>query len=233
MKKVFIVCMFYFFCTASFSQVTTKDTILSKSEQIDINDDDNDILNDTILLEEVQIHKEKLDPEAKKQFLLLQNRVYRVYPFAKAASERLVMLNKNMDKLNSEKEKRRYFKIVEDYLDNEFKAKLKKLSRKQGQILIKLIHRQTGITAFNLIKEYKRGWKAFWSNNTAKIFDLNLKDEYKPYERNEDFLIEIILHRAFSDYRLVEQKAATPVDIDELQIYWENLSKELKKKNNH
>lgn len=232
MKKVFIVCMFYFFYTASFSQVSTKDSILSKSEQIDINDDD-DILNDTILLEEVQIHKEKLDPEAKKQFLLLQNRVYRVYPFAKSASERLVMLKKNMDKLKSEKEKRRYFKIVEDYLDNEFKAKLKKLSRKQGQILIKLIHRQTGISAFNLIKEYKSGWKAFWSNNTARIFDLNLKDEFKPYERNEDFLIEVILYRAFMDYRLVEQKAATPINIDELQIYWENLSKKLKEKNNH
>ena len=36
------------------------------------------------------------------------------------------MLQKNMDKLKSEKEKRRYFKIAEDYLENEFKAKLKK-----------------------------------------------------------------------------------------------------------
>ncbi len=230
MKKFLIINVLFFFATASFSQVVSRDSI-NKLEQIEKNNDENDILNDTILLEEVHIHKEKLDPEAKKQFLLLQNRVYRVYPFAKSASERLVMLQTNLNKLKSEKEKKRYFKIAEDYLENEFKAKLKKLSRKQGQILIKLIHRQTGISSYNLIKEYKSGWKAFWSNNTAKIFDLNLKDEFKPYDRNEDFLIEVILYRAFINGRLVEQKAANPVDIDELQLHWENLSKELKKKN--
>jgi hypothetical protein len=230
MKKSFIIWTLFFFVSTSFSQVVSKDSI-NKLEQIEKINDENDILNDTIFIEEVQINKDKLDPEAKKQFLLLQNRVYRVYPFAKSAGEKLVMLQKNMDKLKSEKEKRRYFKIAEDYLENEFKAKLKKLSRKQGQILIKLIHRQTGISSYNLIKEYKSGWKAFWSNNTAKIFDLNLKDEFKPYDRNEDFLIEVILYRAFSNGRLVEQKAANPVDIDELQLHWEDLSKELKKKN--
>jgi hypothetical protein len=230
MNKFYIIIILFLFVSTGFTQVISKDSI-NKLELINKINDENDILSDTILLEEVHIHKEKLDPEAKKQFLLLQNRVYRVYPFAKTAGERLVMLQSNMNKLKTEKEKKRYFKIAEDYLENEFKAKLKKLSRKQGQILIKLIHRQTGISSYNLIKEYKSGWKAFWSNNTAKIFDLNLRDEFKPYDRNEDFLIEVILYRAFSNGRLVEQKSVNPVDIDELQLHWENLSKKLKKKN--
>jgi hypothetical protein len=184
---------------------------------------------DTILLDEVLISKEKLDPEAIKQFQLLQNRVYKVYPFAKSAAERLTLMNTTMSKLKSNKEKKRYFKIVEDYLDNEFKEKLKKLSRKQGQILVKLIHRQTGISTFDLIKDYKSGWKAFWSNNTARLFDINLKEKYQPYQDNEDFLIETILYRAFVNGRLSEQKSPNPVDIDELNTYWENLAKELKK----
>ena len=79
-----------------------------------------DIVNDTIQLEEIIVSKEKLDPEAKKQFLILQNRVYKTYPYAKLASERLTMLNKGMERLSSNKEKKKYFKIVEDYLNNEF-----------------------------------------------------------------------------------------------------------------
>ena len=46
-------------------------------------------------------------------------------------------------------------KLVEKYLNEEFEPKLKKLSRKQGQILVKLINRQTGQTTFDLIKDYK------------------------------------------------------------------------------
>jgi len=74
-----------------------------------------------------------------------------------------------MAKLKTQKEKKKYFKLVEKYLNEEFEPKLKKLSRKQGQILVKLIYRQTGKTTFDLIKDYKSGWKAFWSNNTAKF----------------------------------------------------------------
>ena len=117
--------------TLFFAQVKT-DTLISKSDDYVIVDGDTlSMLHDTIYLEDVKIYKEKLDPEAKKQFLLLQNRVYRVYPYAKVASERITALNANMDKLKSNKDKKRYFKIVEDYMENEFKAQLKKLSRKQ------------------------------------------------------------------------------------------------------
>lgn len=205
------------------AQIST-DSIQKKETVTDENDT---IVKDPILLEEVVVYKNKLTPAEKKEFLLLQNRVYKVYPFAKAAAERLTVLNKNMDKLKTNKEKKKYFKIVEDYMENEFTGQLKKLSRKQGQILVKLIHRQTGYTTFELIKDYKSGWKAFWSNNTARLFDINLKTKYQPYEVNEDFLIESILDRAFTRGRLMPQKSATPVDIDELTDYWEK--KALKK----
>ena len=214
MFKLKFVLVLLLVSVSSFSQVNT-----NNNREIEETENDS-ILNDTIMLQEVLIYKDKLDLEAKKQFLILQNRVYRVYPFAKTAGERLTMMNNNLAKLNTNKEKKRYFKIVEDYMDNEFKEKLKKLSRKQGQILVKLLHRQTGLTTFELIKDYKSGWKAFWSNNTAKLFDINLKKKYEPFQDNEDYLIETILVRAFTNGRLVEQKSANPVDLSELNEYW-------------
>ncbi|RZJ29541.1 MAG: DUF4294 domain-containing protein [Flavobacterium sp.] len=196
------------------------------------------IENDTLIskmidLDELVLYKDNADAESKKQFLLLQSRVYKTYPYAKIASERLVALDKNMAKMKTDREKKKYFKIVENYIEGEFTDRLKKLSRKQGQILIKLIYRQTGRTTFDLIRDYKSGWKAFWASNTAKLFDIDLKSKYDPYQVNEDYLIETILDRAFQNGRLVRQEAATPVDYDKLNNYWiervaQNKTKEVK-----
>ncbi|HWS60939.1 MAG TPA: DUF4294 domain-containing protein [Flavobacterium sp.] len=218
MKIIKFFLFFLFTFISANAQIVEKDTV---SFGYFIRDNDT-IFKDTIHLEEIVIYKGKIDPEAKKQFELLKNRVYKTYPYAKLASERLTALNRGMKSLKTNKEKKKYFKIVEDYLNNEFEAKLKKLSRKQGQILIKLIHRQTGITTFDLVKSLKSGWTAFWSNSTAKMFDLNLKAQYSPYEVNEDYLIETILVRAFESRRLINQPPAKPVDYDDLTDFWIN-----------
>ena len=218
--------LFCLFTTLSFNaQVIPRDTIKMGYEL----DNDESILNDTIQLPEILIYKGKMDPDARKQFLLLQSRVYKTYPYAKLASERLSNLNKGMANLKTNKEKKKYFKIVENYLSNEFEAKLKKLSRKQGQILVKLIHRQTGTTTYELVKNLKSGWKAFWSNTAASMFDINLKTKYAPFEVNEDYLIETILVRAFDSGRLQNQNPAKPVDYDNLTDTWESQAKSQKK----
>jgi Domain of unknown function (DUF4294) len=220
----FLSVLFLLIASNSFSQVDNSKKTKDELEEIK---EVNSVLNDTIMLQEVIVYRDKLDPEAKKQYLLLRNRVYKVYPYAKIAAERLTTLNNNMSKLKSNKEKKKYTKIVEDYMENEFKAQLKKLSRKQGQILVKLIFRQTGESTYDLIKDYKSGWKAFWSNNTARLFDINLKTGYDPYQVNEDYLIETILQRAFINGRLIEQKSAKPYNIDELNLLWVEKANEL------
>lgn len=214
----FISFLFLFLSIAVNAQVVTPEPVKMGYELTETDD----ILNDTIALEEIVVSREKLDPDARKQFLILQSRVYKTYPYAKLASERLTLLNKGMDRLSTNKEKKKYFKIVEDYLNNEFEAKLKKLSRSQGRILVKLIHRQTGTSTYELVKTLKSGWKAFWSNTAASMFDINLKTEYEPYEVNEDFLIETILSRAFESGRLQNQTPAKPVDINRLNDFWES-----------
>ena len=213
MKRILFLICFAFLSTAVQAQVIQKES--------DLTIENDTILNDTIELPEIIVRKEKLDIEARKQFQLLQNRVLKVYPFAKITAERLTALNRGMANLKTEKEKKKYFKIVENYLTNEFEAKLKKLSRKQGQILVKLIHRQTGTTTYDLITNLKSGWKAFWSNVTAKLFDINLKTKYDPYQNNEDYLIESILVYAFETGRLQNQPPAIKVDFDNLSAVWQ------------
>ena len=224
MKGIYLV-VFLIFATQIQAQVQSKDSLL-----IDYDAVENDSLLAEILeLEEVVIYRNKLDAAAAKDFLLLQNRVYVVYPYAKIAADRLTILNATMDKMKTAKEKRKYFKIVESYIEGEFTGKLKKLSRKQGQILVKLVYRQTGVTLFDLVKDQKSSWKAFWANNTAKLFDIDIKRGYDPFSINEDYLIETILQRAFESGRLPNQAPATPIDFNNLDKHWHELQMKEKK----
>ncbi len=187
---------------------------------------------DSAIFYSIDLNEIKILPNGKysvsddrRNFLILKRRVFRVYPYAKLTADKLTQLDANMAKLKTNKEKKKYFKIVEKYLEEEFEPRLKKLSRKDGQILVKLIYRQTGQSTFNLIKEYKSGWKAFWANSTARLFNINLRTEYKPYTVQEDFHIENILNAAFEQRQLTRQEAFTPIDINTLNKQWEEKAK--------
>ena len=129
----------------------------------------------------------------------LRKRTLKVYSYAKMASERLVVLNDRLSKIKRKRARKRYTKRVERYLEGEFKDELKRLTRSEGRILVKLIHRETGQTTHGLIKKLRSGWRAFVYQTTAKLFDIDLKTTYNPTDDEEDALIEGILLRAFAD----------------------------------
>ena len=97
---------------------------------------------------------------------------------------------------------------------------LRKFTQTEGQILIKLIHRQTGTTAYKLIKELRNGWSAFWYNNTARVFNMSLKREFDPYLVEEDYLIEDIIQRSLRDKKLEYQNSHIKYDLFELEKQW-------------
>jgi hypothetical protein len=146
------------------------------------------------------------------RYLILQRKVKRVWPYAKLAAERLIELDKRLAVIDKTSDKRRYAKMVKNYIEDEFTAELEKLTRTEGQILIKLIHRQTGDTAYELIRRLRSGWSAFWLNNTAGVFDISLKQEFKPITMVEDFYVEDILQQQFKLEGLESQDAAIPLD---------------------
>ena len=176
----------------------------------------------SIDLDEVMLlHKLKFDSRKDRiRYLILRRKTIKVYPYAKMAAERLDSMNARMATLTKTREKKRYTKRVQKYIEGEFSEELKKLTRTEGQILVKLIHRQTGKTAFNLIKELRSGWRAFWYNTTASMFDISLKREYNPLNEKEDYLIEDVLQRNFQSGRLERQKSALDFDFYDLTNKW-------------
>lgn len=160
------------------------------------------------------------DRDARIRYIILRRKTLKVYPYAKLAAERLEALQKRLDELERRRDKKRYSKIIQKYIENEFSADLKKLTKTEGQILIALIHRQTGKTAFQLIKELRSGWRAFWFNNTASLFDISLKKEFNPLEEKEHYLIEDILQRAFQNEQLERQNPAFDIDFFTCVTRW-------------
>src|SRR5690554_7369204 len=163
--------------------------------------DDGDIEKE-YLLPEMHINFSKEELERIKIESVLRRRLLRVYPYAVMTAENLEQINANLAKMETRSQRRTYIKRSEKYLRNQFEEQLKKLPRKDGQILVKLIHRQTNKTTYELIKDIKSGWSAFWGNQAAKIFDINLKTTYAPADVLEDFYIKMLLNELASEKKI-------------------------------
>ncbi|WP_430612888.1 DUF4294 domain-containing protein [Flavobacterium sp. JP2137] len=220
MKKLVLLLAFLTFSLGVQAQEKLKpvpqipdDPAMSQREQ--------DSIAEFYTMPEIFIGVNEREEKYLREMNVLRNRILRVYPYARATAENLTILNANLAKMETRRQRNTYISRSQKYLESEFKERLKKLSRKDGRILIKLIHRQTGNTTFSLIKEFKSGWSAFWSNNTARMFDLNLKSEYHPDTDLEDFYIETQLNYLFYNYRLTYQQANPPIDFNALRKKWE------------
>lgn len=165
-----------------------------------------------------------------RNYVILRNRTLRVYPYAKLAADRLDTLTFRLEKIEKKRQKKIYIKRIEKFIYDEFEEELKKLSRSQGRILIKLVHRQTGATTHELIKKLRNGWKAMIYQTTASFFKLSLKDTYDPETIYEDFLIEDILQRAYGDGIIELDPTALSYDLDSLYTLWKEAKTPLEKR---
>ncbi len=216
----YLTCIIFFFTLAISAQEDPVEQDSTATEYIIIEGDS--IPRMTIDLDEVLVlpNLKFKDREARIRYIILRRKTLKVYPYAKLAAERLETLQKRLATLERKRDKRRYSKVIQKYIEDEFSEELKKLTKTEGQILVKLIHRQTGKTTFNLIKELRSGWRAFWFNSTASLFSISLKEEFNPIEVEEDYLIEDILQRAFQDRKIDRQKPAFDIDFYACVAKW-------------
>jgi hypothetical protein len=138
----------------------------------------------------VFIVQAKKDPEYEKRYQKLVRDVKKVYPYAKLAGFRLQLVEQNLQLLPSEKARKEYLKKTEQGVKEQFYKDLVNLTVSQGKILVKLIHRETGKDTYSLIKEYRGNVTAWLWQGLAKVYTVNLKNEYDPVE---DWQIEQII----------------------------------------
>lgn len=123
------------------------------------------------------------DDEAR--YRRLKHNVLKVLPYAHFAQQRYEQLHRDLAMTGNKREQRRLVRTCEKEIKDMFNREVKNLSVSQGQILIKLIDRQTGQSSYEVVRELRGGVTAFFYQSVAKIFGHNLKSNFDPEEDRE------------------------------------------------
>ncbi len=135
----------------------------------------------------------------REQYNRLKYNIYKVYPYAVTAADVLKDIDIYLAKYENDRVKRKeYLKSLERELNKRFKGELEELTITQGQLLVRLINRQTGKNCYNIIRELKGGFSAVVWQSVGLLFGNNLRREYDPYERDKD--IEAIVAELEANY---------------------------------
>lgn len=121
-------------------------------------------------------------PEERAKFNRLRYNVLKVLPYAMFARSRYAQLQHDLTLAPNRRDKKKLIKAFEKEIKDMFNREIKELTITQGGILIKLIDRETGSSSYDLLREMKGGFTAFFYQSVARIFGNNLKNKYDPQE---------------------------------------------------
>ncbi len=127
----------------------------------------------------------------RKQYERLVKKVKKVYPMAKTAKALLNEYATQIDSVETRKQEKKFYKMVEKELVAEYQDDIKDMTMSEGRILIKLIDRETSDTSYELIQELRSKFTAFFWQGLARVFGQDLKSQYDP--EGADREIEMIV----------------------------------------
>lgn len=122
------------------------------------------------------------------QYNKLIRDVKKTLPYAKEIANIIIETYEYMETLPTEKSRQKHLEAMEKYLYQTYKPHMSKLTRSQGQLLIKLVDRETNTSAYHIIDAFMGSFKAWTYNLFAGLFGNSLKIRYDPY--GEDRLTE-------------------------------------------
>jgi hypothetical protein len=135
-----------------------------------------------------RVFKSKKD---EKKYRKLVFHVKKVLPYAKLAGKRMKEVEAEVANM-SKKDRKKRMKELEKEIKRDYEGELMKLSFTQGRILIKLLDRETGNISYDIIKEFRGGFTAWFFQGVAKMFNYDLKSEYDA-EGDDKLIEEIVL----------------------------------------
>lgn len=127
----------------------------------------------------------------QRRYGRLVHDVKKTIPLAMEIRDIIYNTEEQLKKLPNEKARKKYLDEKEKELKKTYTPKMKKLTFRQGKLLIKLIDRECDQSAYQLIKLFMGSFKAVFYQSFAKLFGASLKKTYDP--TGEDFMIERVV----------------------------------------
>lgn len=159
-----------------------------KAKIYEINGESVVVMDELVLMKNPRFNNQ-LD---RNYYYFLNKKLNRVYPLFLTALEQYTDIQndlKNLDKNNQ----RKYIKKRQQDLATQYEAQLRDLTTSEGRVFAKLMNRATGKTVYEIIKELRGGWSAFWWNVKGNIADVDIKEPYDPHKNRTDLFVESLL----------------------------------------
>lgn len=148
------------------------------------------IVTPDVIIADSRIFKSQADRDAYRR---LRYNVMKVLPYASFAGKRYRKLQRDLALTADKHQQKVLINQCEEEIKQLFNKEIKELTISQGDILIKLIDRETHNTSYEMVKDMKGGFKAFVYQSVARVFGHDLKDTYDPDQEKD---IEAILLQA-------------------------------------
>lgn len=118
--------------------------------------------------------------------------VKKTLPFAKELAREMEVADYQLALLPDDKARRQWWREHEKYLFKKYEHHFRKMTASQGQMLMKLMDRESDRTSYEIIKHYRgKGSANFWQF-VAKLFKNDLKEEYDATDK--DRIVERVIN---------------------------------------
>ena len=127
--------------------------------------------------------------EGRMMYYKYKSRIQKVLPYVKIAKQLYTEMKEEKEN-DKKRDYRHYRKDLEREMRARFENELKDLTTSQGEMLFKLINRETKNNAYSIIKELKGSITAWFYELVGKRWGYDLKENYDP---QKEHLIEMII----------------------------------------
>lgn len=118
--------------------------------------------------------------------------VKKTLPYAKMISKEMAQADIELAKIPDKKERKKYWKKKEKELFKKYEKDFRNMTASQGQMLMKLMDRESDRTSYELIKQYRGKASADFWQFVAKLFKNDLKEEYDGNDK--DRIVERVIN---------------------------------------
>lgn len=116
--------------------------------------------------------------------------VRKTLPYAKLAFATLCETYEYIQTIPDKKERERHLKTLEKDIFQQYKPVVKKMTKTQGKVMLKLINRETDQTGFNIVKAFLGSFRAGFWQTFGRFFGINMRVGFHPDKNKEDAIID-------------------------------------------
>ena len=118
--------------------------------------------------------------------------VKRTLPLAKEIAKEMLVADQQLAMLPDDKARRKWWRQYEKYLFQKYENNFRRMTASQGQMLMKLMDRESDRTSYEIIKHYRGKASANFWQFVAKLFKNDLKEGYDAVDK--DRIVERVIN---------------------------------------